>query len=186
MTSVLRGSVLACALGALCLSVPALAQTPDKDSRSISEFSVATMDPVFKDLGIKYEVGDDGKSTPYMTFSYDDLKMVLYPTACEKDTFKKCVGAVLIATWEPYKDVSRAEMLERINAFDINYDYVDAALDENGAPLFSRYWIADHGMNYGNIRVELNAFGNLANKFSETIDKPVQAKEPAMLPVEAK
>jgi Putative bacterial sensory transduction regulator len=182
MTSGLKTAGLCLALS-LGLAGPAQAQSNTSDNRELREFSAETLGPILKEMKIDYKVEDDGKGAPYLTFSYDGLKMSIYPAGCEKDTNKKCLGAFLTASWNPWQGVSRSEMMERVNAFDMKYDYVDAAIYEDNAPFMSRYMIADHGMKYQNIMVELEVFGSLANKFADAMDQPYKPKEPAMLPV---
>ncbi len=177
-------ALLATAIG---FASPAMAQhSPPPDSTLIKEFSADTIGKAFVAMEIEYKVMEDGKGPSYLTFTYDGLKMSIYPTACEKDTNKKCLGAFLTASWDPYEGVSRGEMLERINAFDSKYDFADAALYADNSPFLSRYWIGDYGMNYGNLRVEMQAFAGMSHKFSDEIDKPYVPAEPAMLPIEKK
>ncbi len=181
---VFMGAMLATTMS---FAAPVAAQkTTASDAIVIREFTADSIGKAFAEMGIDYKVENDGKGPSFLTFSYDGLKMSIYPTACATGTNEKCVGAFLTASWGPYKGVSRMEMLERINAFDNKYDFADAAIYADNSPFLSRYWIADYGMNYGNLRVEMQAFAGIAQTFANEINKPNAPKEPMMLPIEEK
>ncbi|MEO1044738.1 MAG: YbjN domain-containing protein [Pseudomonadota bacterium] len=146
----------------------AVAQSGGNDSSPIQYFDGQVIRNAMEPKGgtVEERTGNNG-STFYLV-NYDGLKMLAVPSSCKPDK-TRCIGLGIAVIYRRSDSMSDAEILTEINKFNRSYDFPKAVMNTNGSVSITRYTIADHGSNLGNLRAEFTNLAALAKKYDAQI-----------------
>ena len=88
--------------------------------------------------------------------------------ACTDGT--QCKGLLIAKAYAMPEGVTKAELLESINDFNAREPFVKMLLTQDGqSVLATRYVICDHGLTYGNLRIEFSALDGISSSFAREV-----------------
>jgi hypothetical protein len=162
-------------LALLAIAAPlsaSLAQKTDvADPKGVlPNLDIATIAPLVKETGAAAEIkkGDDGNS--YLLGAFGETKLLFYTSSCASGE-TGCKGLEIGASInrDNFK-LDDVEILKRVNAFNDRYVAGKAIVGNNGDLAVTRYVIADHGIERGNLAVEIGIMVDMVDNFFSTME----------------
>ena len=150
------------------LAAPAAAQEYDPPATErFTGFTEEVLREAVEPLGASVTSQEVGGEPAFVVRSGESVFVVrLY--ACKPVT--GCPGMLISKYYRAPEGVSRLDLLDRINAFNLKANFIKLVMSQDGQNvLATRYVISDHGGTYGNLRIEFQVLENLSGRMASEV-----------------
>ncbi|MGF1549388.1 MAG: YbjN domain-containing protein [Sphingomonadaceae bacterium] len=145
-----------------------------ENRKLIRTFSYATVEPVLKDIGARYQRRKGPEGAPALMVEFPNKRRaVLLFHACQGRN--GCNALSMQSFWTRIANSPPDEVDAAIEAFNRRYSYSKAYISKDGRPAMQRYLVADYGIVRGSLAVDLLVFANQADLFARTVLKPLES-----------
>lgn len=164
----LAGVAVAAAFGAAQAQDTELVSNP---RGMVTYFDTQSIGQVLTEMGAVWQQRVAPSGQPYLAVSAGgELTLNIIPTACQGDSFTKCVGMNTVALYS-----GAGFNYQTVTAFNQRYWFSTAGVAPDGTTAYvSRYEIADYGIPRGNIAASIYNLSELADRFRQELASSTQ------------
>lgn len=126
----------------------------------VENFDFGNLQPVLTELGLPTQLSETADGQRYLAASYNQLKFVIIPRACQNAGTSGCLGVELLAIFAGDPNP------QTVAAFNSAYPFISAGMVSNPTGAFiSRYEIADYGIPRGNVASSVGSYLGIVETF---------------------